>query len=259
MKPDTEWQLSTHTIGHRVLVYQETDSTNNRCAELARDLDHHGTVILAYSQTAGRGQHGRTWLTDPGSAILLSVLLFPPPSLRRPAILTAWAAVSVCELLREIGTPPPTIKWPNDILIQGRKVCGILIEQTRGVITGIGLNVNQSREMLDEHGLNEAASMSLFSGEHYAIDEMAQRLIHRLDVEYSSMVDQGIDDLERRWKDDLGLVDDQVIVEGYKENLTGLLVDVSFDGIALDIGNHIPIVLPPEAVKHIYRTGSRAT
>ena len=78
----------------------------------------------------------------------MSVLLFPPPELRRPALLTAWAAVSVCETILPGGTGhQATIKWPNDVLVAGRKVCGILIEQNRGTVAGIGLNVNQTQEM----------------------------------------------------------------------------------------------------------------
>ena len=82
-----------------------------------------------FEQTAGRGQYGRVWTAPAGSSVLLSVLLFPPPALRRPTLLTAWAAVSVCETIQELANLSATIKWPNDVLINGRKVCGILIEQ----------------------------------------------------------------------------------------------------------------------------------
>src|SRR5206468_7692987 len=85
-------------------------------------------VVLAREQTAGRGQHGRAWQAPAGSSVLLSVLLCPPPALRRPALLTAWAAVSVCETILQLTGLQAKIKWPNDVLIRGRKVCGILIE-----------------------------------------------------------------------------------------------------------------------------------
>src|SRR5438309_378538 len=89
------WSLQRRRIGHRVLLLKQTDSTNNRAAELAADHCNDGAVILAREQTSGRGQHGRTWTAPAGSSVLLSVLLFPPPELRRPALLTGWAAVSV--------------------------------------------------------------------------------------------------------------------------------------------------------------------
>ena len=80
---------------------------------------------------------GLTWLARPGAAVLLSARLDPPIDLRRPALLTAWAAVSVAETIAALTSLQPTIKWPNDVLIDRRKTCGILIEQMRGVVAGI--------------------------------------------------------------------------------------------------------------------------
>jgi len=128
MAPREEWKLPTRHIGPRVYVFDRLDSTSTCAAELADRPSNHGTVILAGEQTAGRGQHGRTWQAPPGRAVLMSVLLFPPPALRRPALLTAWAAVSVCGTIRQATGLQAKIKWPNDVLLHGRKVCGILIE-----------------------------------------------------------------------------------------------------------------------------------
>src|SRR5438046_7649419 len=140
MEPIERWQLDTCRLGRQVLIFDEVDSTNSRAAALAADPANDGLVILAWAQSAGRGQHGRSWQCPAGDGVLLSVLLFPPPPLRRPALLTAWAAVSVCETVREAAGLQARIKWPNDVLVQGRKVCGILIEQGRGTVAGIGLN-----------------------------------------------------------------------------------------------------------------------
>jgi BirA family biotin operon repressor/biotin-[acetyl-CoA-carboxylase] ligase len=131
MTPDAEWQLETQHIGRRVMVYNSLESTNTVAASLANDENNNGLVILAREQTAGRGQHGRQWDCPPNMGVLLSVLLFPAESLRRPAVLTAWAAVSVCEAISSITGLQAKIKWPNDIYVQGRKVCGILIATVR--------------------------------------------------------------------------------------------------------------------------------
>src|SRR3954452_17753118 len=96
------WTLSTRHLGQRTLVYDQLASTNSLALELAADRANDGLAILAREQTAGRGQYGRVWHAPPESSVLLSVLLFPTPELRRPAILTAWAAVSVCELIVEL-------------------------------------------------------------------------------------------------------------------------------------------------------------
>src|SRR5437762_827362 len=91
--------FTTRHLGQRILVFPQVESTNALAVSLASDPSQHGVVLLADEQTAGRGQHGRTWLAPPRSSVLMSVLLFPPPALRRPALLVAWAAVSVCEAI----------------------------------------------------------------------------------------------------------------------------------------------------------------
>src|SRR5438046_2971142 len=85
----------------------------------------------ARERTAGRGQYGRTWHSPPNTGIALSILLAPPPELRRPALLTAWAAVGIADAIAAVAGHDAHIKWPNDLLLGGRKVCGILIEQGR--------------------------------------------------------------------------------------------------------------------------------
>src|SRR5215213_3318554 len=111
-------------IGRRHIHLDATDSTNTRAAEPA----HAGTVVSADLQTRGRGQHGRVWESPPGVNVLLSALLFPPPALRRPVVLTAFAAVVVGETVLQVTGKQSRIKWPNDVLLGGKKVCGILIE-----------------------------------------------------------------------------------------------------------------------------------
>src|SRR5438270_2430199 len=150
------WHLDTKQLGRRVLVFDCVDSTNTEAAALAEDLANDGVVVLAEEQTAGRGQHGRTWYCQRGVGVLLSVLLFPPAALRRPVILAAWAANAVCETIHQTIGLQATIKWPNDVLIRDRKVCGILIEQGRGTVVGIGLNLNQTAESFTAAKLPEA-------------------------------------------------------------------------------------------------------
>src|SRR5947199_8393836 len=116
--PHEEWALNTRLIGRRTLVFDCVDSTNTVAARLADDPANDGAAVLAAEQTAGRGQHGRRWQCRPGDGVLLSVLLFPPPALRRPAVLTALAAAAVCETVRRLTGLPPRIKWPNDVLLR---------------------------------------------------------------------------------------------------------------------------------------------
>ena len=115
----------------RVVVFDSVDSTNSVAAALADPADD-GLVVIAGHQTAGRGRFGRVWQSRPGVSLLTSVVLFPPAELRRPAVLTAWAAVAVGEAVFALTGVQAKVKWPNDLLIRGKKVCGILIEQRAG-------------------------------------------------------------------------------------------------------------------------------
>src|SRR5213594_4122121 len=121
MTPCEELHLETRHIGRRLQVYECLESTNTEAANRADDPNNHGLVILADEQTSGRGQQGRSWHAPVGKAVLMSVVLLPPAPLRRPALLTAWAAVSVCETIRQATGLQARIKWPNDVLIRGRK------------------------------------------------------------------------------------------------------------------------------------------
>lgn len=127
--------MSAARLGRPRLHLRATTSTNDRARDLAQVGAPHGTLVTAAEQTAGRGRQGRTWTAPPGSALLLSVVLRDPP-----ALLPLAAALAVAE----IAGAGAQIKWPNDVLLDGRKVAGILAEgrpQDGWAVLGIGLNV----------------------------------------------------------------------------------------------------------------------
>jgi BirA family transcriptional regulator, biotin operon repressor / biotin---[acetyl-CoA-carboxylase] ligase len=251
MHPD-EWGLNTLHIGRRVLVFDEVDSTNSVAARLADDASNDGVVVLAARQTAGRGQHGRRWQCQPGDGVLLSVLLFPPLALRKPAVLTAWAAVSVCATVRQLTGQQARIKWPNDVMVRGRKVCGILIEQGRGAVAGIGLNIRQTPEHFAAAGLPHAASLAHFTDADLDARTAAEMLIRRMDEEYARLLDGDLTTLKGRWKEQVGLVGREVIVERYDGPLhRGRLADLGFEGVVLEQPGTAPLVLAPEMVRHL--------
>ena len=244
----------------RILEFDTVVSTNTVALELANDPANHGVVILAREQTAGRGQYGRSWLASPGSSVLMSILLFPPPALRRPPLLTAWAAVSVCELCQQLTGVPARIKWPNDVLIQDRKVCGILIEQRAAgadsfaSVVGIGLNVTQSAVDFATAGLMEAASLAAFSQRSFDARQITDELLRRLDQEYQRLAEGDLASLERRWKTHLGLLGKQVTAECIKETIQGRLLEMYFGQLELEVDGK-KVCLAPEAVRHVEKIG----
>jgi BirA family biotin operon repressor/biotin-[acetyl-CoA-carboxylase] ligase len=253
--PREEWHLDTQRLGRRVLVFDSLDSTNTFAARLASEGATEGIAVLSEEQTAGRGQHGRSWQTHRGDGVLLSVLLYPPPALRRPAVLTAWAAVAVCGVVREITGVPARIKWPNDVLLRGRKVCGILIEQARSAaglatVAGIGLNVRQSAERFAAAGLPEATSLAHFTTPPETA-EVARWLIGRLDEEYGHLCEGDLATLEAHWKWHIGLLGRVVTAECTDGNHRGRLRDLTFDAVELHRPGEGPLTLRPERVLHL--------
>ncbi|MBV9122728.1 MAG: biotin--[acetyl-CoA-carboxylase] ligase [Planctomycetes bacterium] len=251
MNPREEWNLGTRRLGRRVWLFDRLDSTNRLAAALADDPANDGLVILAGEQTAGRGQHGRTWQCSPGTGVLLSVLLFPSISLRRPALLTAWAAVSVCETIRALSGLEPRIKWPNDVLIQGKKVCGILMDQWRRTVAGIGLNVNQTADDLARAELPDAGSLAVFTGQRLDVSTVARRLIEQLDEEYDRLCWGNLAALETSWKAGLGLLGQEVVAECWKGQYQGRLSDLSWDEVVLEGADGRRWRFAPEGVKHL--------
>ena len=263
MTPDAVWTLDTKHLGGQISVYDRLDSTNALGLSLADDPSYQGLVFLSREQSAGRGQYGRSWQAPPGSSVLMSVLLFPPLALRRPALLTAWAAVSVCETILKLVNLQSQIKWPNDVLIHAKKVCGILIEQRTiphpdfplATVVGIGLNVTQSAEMFAKADLPDAASLASLSGLTLVYEDVAKELIRQLDEQYDRLLQGDFHTLESLWKGGLGLLGKHVLVEGVNHHYCGRLLDVTLAGLDLEVENGAVLRLMPEAIRHLYPTG----
>jgi BirA family biotin operon repressor/biotin-[acetyl-CoA-carboxylase] ligase len=166
-------------IGRNIIRLESVDSTNNYTANLikGRELDH-GSVILAVEQTDGRGQMGTQWLTRPGENLTISIFLDDVNlSVNEQFFLTQITSLSILDFLRKIGIQG-TIKWPNDIYVDGYKIAGILIENilsgsnVKKSILGIGLNVNQ-----DQFPIPKATSLKMITGMHRNMDDVLFTLI----------------------------------------------------------------------------------
>jgi BirA family biotin operon repressor/biotin-[acetyl-CoA-carboxylase] ligase len=169
-------------------------------------------------------------------------------------ILTAWAAVAVAETVRQLTNIPARIKWPNDVLLQGRKIAGILIEQKSVVVAGIGLNVNQSAEQFAAAGLLEAGSLASITGRLLDRDDVAKQLITQLDADYDALLNGELVALESRWASHLGLLDRSVCVERLEGTLcAGCLRALTFRRIVIESPDRDVIDLAPESVRRIRR------
>src|SRR5512134_1189717 len=162
--------LNTHDLGQTLHAYDEISSTSDRAKELAEEGAEHGTVVIAESQTAGRGRRGRTWASPARRNLYFSVVLRPDLPPARAPELTLVASVALCDALRQAGVEAG-IKWPNDVLASGRKIAGVLTElaaepdRVHWVVIGAGLNVNARREDFPEELRDEATSVLLERGQ----------------------------------------------------------------------------------------------
>jgi BirA family biotin operon repressor/biotin-[acetyl-CoA-carboxylase] ligase len=258
-----EWLLPARRIGRKVLVFDRVDSTNSLAAALAGQGEAEGLALLADEQSAGRGQHGRTWVAPPRSSVLLSVLLFPRGEVGRPVILTTWAAVAVCEVVRRITGVQPCIKWPNDVLVRGKKVCGILIEQSQqgsitATVAGIGLNVAQTADQFAAAGLPLATSLHALGAVASDTYSVARALLAQLDEEHDRLCRGERTALEACWKQHLGLLGKDVVAECADGIRRGRLLEVAFDGVVLDQPGG-PLLLAPETIRHLSRSSASST
>ncbi len=253
MTPAQEYcAFPTAHLGQRAWVYESLESTNDTAAALGADPAHAGLAVVARHQTAGRGTYGRVWESRPESSLLLSLILHPPPHLRRPVVLTAWAAVGVGDAVRELTGRTPRIKWPNDLLVEGRKVCGILIEQSASVVVGIGLNLTQTADDFRTAGLPDATSLELVAPQTDPLPFVGVLgiVLKHLDHRYGQLFGTGGAEVEEAWRVQSHLVGRRVVLET-SDGLAvpGHLRSMSFDAVELDCGEVVPQVWSPERVR----------
>ncbi len=253
---DEIWELPHCHIGRQVHYFKSARSTNDLAAALGADRRHAGIAILANQQSAGRGQYGRSWQAPAGSSVLLSIVLQPPIEICRPALLTAWAAVSICELILQTIGRDARIKWPNDVMFDDRKVCGILIEQGSAIVAGIGLNVNQTVADFQAAGLPLAGSLSQAVERPLDTNEVARTLLAALDRNYESMVNGELAALESAWRRRLGICGFEVLAETFDGIVhRGKLRECAFAGLVLERSDASIVRLMPEQVRALTRLG----
>ena len=179
-------------FGATLLRFESLTSTNDLARELAAEGAEEGLAIVAGEQTAGRGSKGRQWSSPPGQGLYLSVVLRPALAASKSPILTLAAAVAVAETINREFNVAVDIKWPNDVLLSGRKVCGILVESAsegddlKYAVVGIGVNLLQ-REFPPEIA-TLATSVIIETGLSVGPDELLPRLFERLDRWYALAV-----------------------------------------------------------------------
>lgn len=186
--------LETVWAGQTQIFYEETDSTNLRAKALGAD-GVHGTLILADRQTAGRGRRGRTWESDEEENIYMSLYLRPEFLPEKAPMLTLVMAYSVAEALRKSFGIEAQIKWPNDLILNRKKICGILTEMTmeqwqmQSVIIGVGINVGN--RAFPEELQERATSIYLETGEMISKAGLIRAIMKEFEIQYEAFCEAG--------------------------------------------------------------------
>ncbi|MEF8816096.1 MAG: biotin--[acetyl-CoA-carboxylase] ligase [Salinibacter sp.] len=190
---NTQDRLSTDRLGQSMRGFEEVGSTNERAARWAAEGAPEGATVLTDYQTTGRGRHGRDWTADKGRNLLFSVVLRPTLSPDRFGLLTVAAGVAVAEAVEAFVSPhAAALKWPNDVLLEGRKTCGILLESSLAppntdavVVLGVGLNVNQTD--FPDALTDTATSLRLTTGRSVPRPPLLARLLRALERRYDAV------------------------------------------------------------------------
>ena len=233
--------IGTKIFGRKEIAYfAEIDSTNKKAREIAGGGAPEGTLVIAEEQSRGRGRIGRSWYSPARAGIYLSLILRPKVPPNEAPKMTLVAGVSVAEALLRATPLKPRIKWPNDILIKGRKICGILTETSAEmdalhfVVVGVGINVN-NRDFPEE--LKKiATSVYLETGKNFDRVRLLQEFLFQFERFYSTFLSSGFESIGKRWGQLSMLMNKDVAVHMIDRTCKGRVMELDEDG-ALVIKN----------------------
>ncbi len=244
-----ERDLQTKRVGRGVLCFGEVNSTNDIAWDSARQPDTDGLVILAESQRRGRGRLGRRWITPPDSEnILMSVLLRDGQKFLPHESITIAAGLAVAEAIDETLHLRTTLKWPNDVLIDGKKLAGIIVELRRDksenlLVIGIGINVDQAPP--DAFVEKPATSLRAETPQHLDRHEIIRAVLRTLDKWVDIIATGKLEQLHDAWRSRCGMINQSISVLSAGREYTGRVLDIDpLDGLVIvdprGVHFHIP-------------------
>lgn len=232
--------LETEEIGRSVYFFESVTSTQKVAKEYAMNGAKHGTLIVADEQTEGRGRMVRKWYSPKGTGIWASFILRPDIQIQHAPQLTLLSAVAVVQAIKKVTHITPEIKWPNDILISGRKVCGILTElqaeedRIQSVILGIGINVNQDKNDFSAEIIKKATSLKIELGKTVNRSSLIQSLCYYIEQLLHLYISEGFTPIKSLW---------ETYAVSIGKRISARTVKGTFDGVALGINNEGVLLL----------------
>lgn len=229
--------LKTRLLGRRLHLVEEVDSTNAWAIREALKGAEEGEIFLAEAQTQGRGRMGRKWFSPKGKNIYLSIILKPEMPPQKVPLLNLGASLALAYLLEKLGLEPE-LKWPNDVLLKGKKVSGILSEayaepdRVNFVVLGIGLNVNTKEEDFPEDIRNLATSLLIETGKEFSRNELVKKILEELEGVYF-LLKENSQGVLSKWCSYAKVEGRMVEVESFGELIEGVAQGIDEDGALL--------------------------
>ncbi|MCD8230702.1 MAG: biotin--[acetyl-CoA-carboxylase] ligase [Clostridiales bacterium] len=250
---DTEW------AGRPTQVFDEVDSTNSEVKRQAEDGAGHGLLVIGEQQSSGRGRRGRTWESPKGAGIFMSLLLKPDIAPGHASMLTLVMGLAVRDALEQMGVPDVKIKWPNDIICSGKKICGILTEMSAQmdyinyIVVGVGINVH-NREF-PEAVERVATSVLQQTGRRICRAELAAKCMEQFEKYYAVFLKtEDLSGLLDLYQSHLVNCDRKVLVSDLKQDYTGIARGINADGeLLVETGDGLKYVSAGEvSVRGVY-------
>ncbi|MDP2855399.1 MAG: biotin--[acetyl-CoA-carboxylase] ligase [Smithellaceae bacterium] len=242
---DLKQNLAGKFIGHRLHYYESIGSTNEEAFRLGVQGAPEGTVLIAESQSAGKGRMQRLWYSPAGANIYTSIILRPTFETSRAPQISIAAGVAVAETIDHYCPGNAWLKWPNDVLIGGKKVCGILAQMKMSVsaidfvVVGIGINVNLNHQEFPLDIQEIATSLAVETGREISRLELIISLYENLTKWYMTLQDYGFESVRQKWLSLSSMIGKTVSVMFREETTSGKAVGLDDDGslIILTAGN----------------------
>lgn len=247
---DIKVHLQTSCIGQQLTYFESVPSTQDIAHRLAQEEAAEGHVVIADEQTRGKGRMGREWHSPLGTSVSMSIILRPKIPPQKAPQLTLLAAVSVVRAIKKTTGLDCEIKWPNDILINGKKVVGILTEMqsepdyVHSVIIGIGMNINHTTEHFPEELQEKATSLMVEAGEEINRAVLLSHLFYELEQFYHDYLQQGFSVIKSVWECYAVSLGKRITARTLHGTLIGVAKGITDEGVLLledDIGDIHPI------------------
>lgn len=252
--------LRTKYMGRNFVYLDTTSSTNDVVKKLAIAGEYEGLTVMAEQQVSGRGRMGRTWNTHKGECIAMSILLTPNISPQLAPSLTPILAISTVEAIKKETGVDVGIKWPNDIVLNGKKLCGILTEMSAQldrvnyIVAGIGININQ--EHFEEDISNIAISLKMFTNKIYDRKKLVAGILNTFEEHYELFKKEGLKPFIAYLKRYSVIVGRVVSITDINGSITGRAVDIDYDGgllVRLDDGETVKIFSGDVTTQGLYK------